>query len=92
MEDTVLQMGHSRAPRSCQKVCRQLLQMLWEQDRRKGSLKISQHTGQEKSSSVREGLEAMLSHVEIVEHVSLLLSFILNTELWGGASVNSSIG
>lgn len=87
VEDTVLQIGHSRAPRCCQKVCRQILQMLWEQARSKGSLKMSQHTGQEKSSSVREGLESMVSHVETIKHLSLLLKFIL--WLWGGASVNS---
>lgn len=46
LEDTDLQMGHSWIPRRFQKVFTQPLQMLWEQGRRMGSMKMSQQMGQ----------------------------------------------
>ncbi len=48
--DLLLQTGHSWVFLVFQNCWRHSLQKLWLQDRRTGSLKISQHTGQESSS------------------------------------------
>ncbi|CDQ90427.1 unnamed protein product [Oncorhynchus mykiss] len=51
--------GHSQDVFCFQYSSRQALQKLWLHNRTTGSLKMSQHTGQEKSTSERETLEAM---------------------------------
>lgn len=51
LEDLLLQTGQSLDPLFSQNVWIQSLQKLWLQDNTTGSLKTSQHTGQEKSSS-----------------------------------------
>ncbi|KAK3549087.1 hypothetical protein QTP70_031342 [Hemibagrus guttatus] len=86
VEDTVLQIGHSRTPRWCQKVFRQLLQMLWEQARSKGSLKMSQQTGQEKSSSVREGKGRELADMMERRKVDILC---VQETRWKGSKARS---
>ena len=61
LEDLLLQSGHSWDPFWSQYCCRQTLQKLWLQLRTTGSLKISVHTVQERSSSRREDPDAILS-------------------------------
>ncbi len=50
LDDLLLQTGHSCVSLVFQNCWRHSLQKLWLQDRITGSLKISQHTGQESSS------------------------------------------
>ena len=59
-EDCLLQTGHSLDFFSLQNFWRQSLQKLWLHKRRTGSLKMSKQTGQVKSSSGRELLDAIL--------------------------------
>lgn len=68
IENTSLQTGHSWNPLSLQHSCRQALQKLWLHDRRTGSLKMFKHTGQERSSSGRDTLEAIFSVTLIMPH------------------------
>lgn len=60
LEDLLLQTGQSWNALVVQNFTRQFLHKLWLQDNKTGSLKISQHTGQERSSSEKIGLEAIL--------------------------------
>ena len=58
-DDLLLQTGHSLDILVFQNCCRQSLQTLWLHERTTGSLKMSQHTGQEKSSS-EKGFDAIV--------------------------------
>lgn len=62
IEDFLLQTGHSWDSLSFQHSFRQAWQKLWLHDNMTGSLKMSRHTVQEKSSSGRDELEAIFSH------------------------------
>ncbi len=59
LEDLVLQTGHSWVFLVLQNCWRHSLQKLWLHDRRTGVLKISWHTGQEKSSSDSEAISTL---------------------------------
>ncbi len=56
LEDLLLQTGHSWVLLLLQKCWRQSLQMLWLHDRNTGDLKISQHTGQDSSSTESDSI------------------------------------
>lgn len=66
-EDLLLQTGHSWDPHSFQNPRRQVLQKLWQHDMATGSLKMSQHTGQEKSSMGRDTFASHFSHFALLE-------------------------
>ncbi len=58
LEDLLLQTGHSWVFLVFQNCWRHSLQILWLQDRITGFLKISQHTGQESSSTDFESISS----------------------------------
>lgn len=64
-EDILLQIGHSRESFCFQNSLRQTLQKLWLHDRITGSQKMLLYTGQEKSFSWRECLEAIFFKISL---------------------------
>lgn len=66
-EDLLLQTGHSWDPLSFQNSCRRVWQKLWQNDMATGSLKMSQHTGQEKSSMGRDTLQAIFTLASLLQ-------------------------
>lgn len=70
LEHFLLQTGHSQDSLCFQFPRRQVLQKLWPHDTRTGSLKMSQHTGQERSSSGRHTLDDLIRYRESVKKIS----------------------
>lgn len=81
LDDFRLHTGHSRDFLTSQHVCRQPLQMLWLHSCMTGSLKISQQTGQVRSSSGKERLEAISAGAASVAYYSLCCLSSLKRDL-----------